>query len=377
MASLVRKGRLDFIGGARPSIADPFLPKKILEGRTGEIRECIGCNVCVSMDSYDLPVRCTQNPTISEEWRRSWHPESPPISKGRRFCLVVGAGPAGLECARVLLAGGDKVTIADASSEPGGRVSKEARLPGLSTWRRVVDYRLHFIERSLDADLFLHSPMAASDVADFGADTVVLATGARWRGDGVGATNFGNLEFDGRRVFTPDDILEGRIAEMAFRESIIYDDDHFYIASAIAEALQKAGQRDSYVTPLPQIATWTDNTLEQSRIIERLDAIGVALKPNVKLVGGSALTNCLTGEISEIGSRNLVFVGARSPVDGLKRELEIAVGSERAKLAGDCLVPGIIQAAVYSGHQTARSILEGKPKTDFRRDHARAFAVAK
>ncbi|MDE0308154.1 MAG: NAD(P)-binding protein [Albidovulum sp.] len=370
MASLVKNGRLDLIGGARPSIADPFLPKKIKEGRIEEIRECIGCNICVSMDSYGLPVRCTQNPTVSEEWRRSWHPEMPLISKRRRSHLVIGAGPAGLECARVLLAAGEKVTIADSSSEPGGRVAKEARLPGLATWRRVRDYRLHFIERSPDADLYLHSSMAASDIADFGSDTVVLATGAKWRGDGVGATNFQKRDFGERRVFTPDDILEGRIEEMAFEESIVYDDDHFYIASAIAEALQRAGQRVSYVTPLPQIATWTDNTLEQSRIIERLDETGVSLGPNLKLGGSSVLTNCLTGEISEIGSRNLVFVGARIPVDGLRQEIEAAIGADRINLAGDCLVPGIIQAAVYSGHQTARSIIEGESKFDFKRDKA-------
>ncbi|MCR9114755.1 MAG: NADH:flavin oxidoreductase, partial [Rhodobacteraceae bacterium] len=75
MASLVKKGVLDFIGAARPSIADPFLPRKIEEGRIDEIRECIGCNVCVSADSQAVPIRCTQNPTMGEEWRRGWHPE--------------------------------------------------------------------------------------------------------------------------------------------------------------------------------------------------------------------------------------------------------------------------------------------------------------
>ena len=71
----IKRGIMDMIGAARPSISDPFLPKKIEEGRIDEIRECIGCNICVSMDGYGLPVRCTQNPTISEEWRRNWHPE--------------------------------------------------------------------------------------------------------------------------------------------------------------------------------------------------------------------------------------------------------------------------------------------------------------
>ena len=60
---------------ARPSIADPFLPKKIEEGRIEDIRECIGCNICITGDMTITPIRCTQNPTMGEEYRRGWHPE--------------------------------------------------------------------------------------------------------------------------------------------------------------------------------------------------------------------------------------------------------------------------------------------------------------
>ncbi|MFM7273758.1 MAG: NADH:flavin oxidoreductase, partial [Gammaproteobacteria bacterium] len=70
MASQVRRGITDFIGAARPSIADPFLPRKIEEGRLEDIRECIGCNICYSGDSLGVPIRCTQNPTMGEEWRK-------------------------------------------------------------------------------------------------------------------------------------------------------------------------------------------------------------------------------------------------------------------------------------------------------------------
>jgi dimethylamine/trimethylamine dehydrogenase len=75
MVSQIKRGIMDFIGAARPSIADPFLPKKIEEGRIDEIRECIGCNMCVSSDYTSTNLRCTQNPTMGEEWRRGWHPE--------------------------------------------------------------------------------------------------------------------------------------------------------------------------------------------------------------------------------------------------------------------------------------------------------------
>ena len=100
MVSLIRKGALDMIGAARPSIADPFLPKKIEEGRIEDIRECIGCNICVASDNLSAPMRCTQNPTKGEEWRKGWHPERISARSGDERVLVVGAGPAGLEAAR-------------------------------------------------------------------------------------------------------------------------------------------------------------------------------------------------------------------------------------------------------------------------------------
>ena len=117
MVSLVKKGRLDLIGAARPSIAGPFLPDKIRQGRIEDIREYVGCNICVSMDSYGLTIRCTQNPTISEEWRSGWHPEAPALSRGRKSHLIVGAGPAGLECAVTLLRGGRSRRAGDARDE--------------------------------------------------------------------------------------------------------------------------------------------------------------------------------------------------------------------------------------------------------------------
>ena len=123
MVRQIRSGVLDLIGAARPSIADPFLPKKIEEGRIDEIRECIGCNVCVATYAEGVPIRCTQNPTMGEEWRRGWHPERITAPGSDDRVLVVGAGPAGLECARALGQRGYGVTLADAERKNWAGVS--------------------------------------------------------------------------------------------------------------------------------------------------------------------------------------------------------------------------------------------------------------
>ena len=88
-SSQVSRGVLDLIGAARPSIADPFLPNKIESGREDEIRECIGCNICYSGFHENVPIRCTQNPTMGEESRRGWHPENIAEKKSEDSVLVV------------------------------------------------------------------------------------------------------------------------------------------------------------------------------------------------------------------------------------------------------------------------------------------------
>ena len=122
MVSQIKRGVMDMIGAARPSIADPFLPKKIEEGRLDEIRECIGCNICVMSDQISVPIRCTQNPTMGEEWRRGWHPERIEPRKSDDGILVVGGGPSGLECAVALGQRGYRVILSESLSELGGRV---------------------------------------------------------------------------------------------------------------------------------------------------------------------------------------------------------------------------------------------------------------
>jgi dimethylamine/trimethylamine dehydrogenase len=264
------------IGAARPSIADPFLPRKIEEGRPEDIRECIGCNICVTADFLATPLRCTQNPTMGEEWRRGWHPERIAEKKSESTVLVVGAGPAGMECARALGQRGYAVTLAEATRDLGGRVTSESRLPGLSEWGRVRDYRQVQMAGMVNVEIFMDSRLTAEQVLEFGSDHVVLATGSTWRADGVGRANHRAISgADGPNVFTPDHIMAGdhivpgdRImpGQAVSGPVVVFDDDHYYMGGILAEKLRAEGHAVILATPAADISNWTHNTMEQVRI---------------------------------------------------------------------------------------------------------------
>src|SRR5579863_732590 len=208
MVSQIRRGILDLIGGARPSIADPFLPRKIKEGRLDEIRECIGCNICISSWHDSVPVRCTQNPTAGEEWRRGWHPEHVDRVAREERILVVGAGPAGLECALTLGRRGHQVTLAESERTVGGRLRFETRLPGLGAWGRVLDWRRSQIERLGNVSIYRGNFLSADDVLELRNHYVVIATGSRWARLLYSPLEVptGSLEAPG--VLTPDDLAQ-------------------------------------------------------------------------------------------------------------------------------------------------------------------------
>ena len=240
MVRQIRAGFLDMIGAARPSIADPFLPEKIREGRLEDIRECIGCNICVTNNYLMAPIRCTQNPTMGEEWRRGWHPERVDSKTTDDRILIVGAGPAGLEAARILGQRGYEVLLAEARTELGGRVTLESRLPGLSAWARVRDYRIQQLHKLPNVEVFLDSTLDVAAVHETGCSLVAVATGLTWRRDGVGRRITSPVPgHDLPNVYTPDDVMGGIIPG---GHVVIYDDDHYYMASVLAEKLVSAVQ---------------------------------------------------------------------------------------------------------------------------------------
>ncbi|UCH39461.1 MAG: FAD-dependent oxidoreductase [Gammaproteobacteria bacterium] len=358
MLSQIRRGVLDLIGAARPSIADPFLPRKIDEGRIDEIRECIGCNICVAQDMLSAPIRCTQNPTQGEEWKQNWHPERIDAAASDDAVLVVGAGPAGLECALQLANRGYSVTLAEATERLGGRVSRECELPGLSSYARVRDYRENLLRQKTNVEIYLDNRLSAQDVVDLEIAHVLVATGASWRADGVGRQHHFPIDgIEAIEVLTPDDVLAGAQAR---GRVLIYDDDHYLMGGAIAELYREQGHEVCLLTPASIVSAWTENTLEQAKIQQRLLALGVELAVSLELVsvgaGEATVANVYAGDRQQkIAFDSLVMVTSRVSRDELYQELiafEDRFKSLRA--IGDCHAPGTVAAAVYDGHSAAR-----------------------
>ncbi len=365
MVSQIKRGVLDLIGGARPSIADPYLPDKIRTGRVEDIRECIGCNICVSSDAFSIPLNCTQNPTISQEWKRGWHPEIVPSAKAKKALLVAGAGPAGLEAALVLARAGHHVTVADQSSELGGRSLRESHLFGLGAWSRMADYRLYQLRQMANVDMYTDSAIDAGAVAEMGTDHTFVATGADWITNGLGRTHFEPIDGFDLAALSVDAVMAGAIPEGPV---VVYDDDHYYMGNVVAAHLAKIGHEVTLVTPQPYIAGWMGYTLEQPRVIDQLNGLGVKMVPNAIATGHDQrlfLKDANTGNSLSPVEGSLVQVGLRAPNLGLWHALDDVA---EKSLLGDALAPGIVQAAVFSGHRIARRFLNGGEEPAIKRE---------
>ena len=355
MASVLRAGGQDMIGAARPSIADPFLPQKIEQGRAEDIRECIGCNVCYAYDTLGVPIRCTQNPTMGEEWRQGWHPDRVQPATDKARVLVVGAGPAGLEAARVLGQRGHSVLLAEAARVLGGRVTREAALPGLSEWARVRDWREGQIAKLPNVEIFRESRLSVQDVLDLDVPHVMIATGAQWAEDGVGRhSDTGFERGKDAVVLSAELVMDG--TPVSGNQIVIYDDDHYYMGSVLALELRRRGYGVALVTPAGRAGIWGENTQEIHASNAALIAAGVEVVTNRMVTfvdAGKAMLSCVfSGETTSIPCDALLPLTRRIPVCDLYDGLQ-GKGLTSLRRIGDCEAPSILAAAVHSGYRAA------------------------
>ena len=340
---------------------------KIEEGRLEDIRECIGCNICVTGDWTMTPIRCTQNPSMGEEWRRGWHPERFRPAGSDAKVLVVGGGPAGLEAAMALGKRGYEVDARRGGRELGGRVLREARLPGLAAWIRVVDYRRGQLAKLPNVEVALESEVTADEVRGYGFDHVAVATGARWRADGVGRWHTRPPASTGVETLTPDDLL-GRAPPGGRPDPPLRRRPLLPRRRARRAARDARGSSVTLVTPAPRVSEWSVNTMEQQRIHRRLVEAGVELVDLARARRrrgwrGAPRATSTPARERELPLDGLVLVTARLPNDALALELG-------ATAIGDAYAPGTIASAVWDGRRYAEE-LDGDPPGDavpFRRE---------
>lgn len=396
MVKIISSGQADIIGAARPSIADPFLPKKIEEGRLEDIRECIGCNICISRwEVGGPPLICTQNATAMEEYRRGWHPEK--FDKTKKPCsvLVVGAGPAGMECARVLGLRGYDVHLREAEDDIGGCVRDIMRLPGLAEWGRIIAYRKTQLGKLKNVEVHTGvGKMSANDVLSYGADKVIVAVGSHWAVDGLSGVTHAPLPgADAKlpQICTPEQVMAGK--EVGDRVLVI-DGDGYYMGVSVAEFLADKAKKVTLVTQLASVAKYTHFTLESPNLHRMMhekgihhyvghwvESLEVGNEVKARLYDlfrdgyrrtseprAGELPRKRGTEVKELRLDSVVLVTGRLSNHELfgelkRRKAEWAKNEiEAIYQVGDCYAPRLIADAIFDGHRLAREFESDDPQ---------------
>jgi dimethylamine/trimethylamine dehydrogenase len=364
MAQVVASGIWDLIGGARPSIADPFLPRKIEEGRFDEIRDCIGCNVCLWRAQGTDQIVCTQNATAGEEYRRRWHPERlPSIGRGIDSALVVGGGPAGMECAAVLAQRGVRhVQLVEAEPQLGGHIRWLATLPGLGEWQRVSEYRERLLARLGNVSTDCETTLTPQAILDYEADAVIVATGAEWSRTGVSHLTHAPIpgaQEHPARVVTPEQ-LASRGDDLGDRV-LVYDCEGYQLGVAIARHLALSGHEVELITPHPLVAPYLDRTFEGASLRAEVARCQITTRTETRLdsIDGETCTLRQFGMTKNSDADNVVLVTSRAPRRELHDALVTAAGAPLAVpvfAVGDCVAPRLLADAIFDAHRLAREI---------------------
>lgn len=387
----------DIIGGTRASIADPFLPKKLDEGRVDDIRECIGCNMCVGRFEVGSMLVCSQNATSMEEYRRGWHPEKFTETKDPCGVLVVGAGPSGLECARVLGERGYDVHICEAENELGGHLKNVQRYPGLSEWGRLIAYREGQLEKLKNVEIHNGTgKMTADDILEYGAEKVVLAVGARWDEKGFTGSAGGSIEGADSTLpqfATPEQVMDGKPIG---NRVLVVDGEGFIHGIGMAELLADQGKEVTIVSEAFTVAEYLKNTGEISNLHRMMNEKGIRPKSkhgveSFEVKGDEVLANLfyvyrdgykrattpnkngdalrrMSDEVETVTFDSVVLCTSRKSNNELYDEL-IKRRDEWEKneieaiyRAGDCYAPRFLPDAIFDGHRIGRELESANPQ---------------
>ncbi|MGI8695196.1 MAG: FAD-dependent oxidoreductase [Mycobacteriales bacterium] len=391
MVAIIQSGQLDIIGAARPSISDPFLPKKIEEGRLDDIRECIGCNQCISRwEIGGPPMVCTQNATAGEEYRRGWHPEK--FSKAKnadKSVLVVGAGPAGMECAMVLgKRSMEAVHLVEADKEIGGCVNWISTLGhgdgnenifrgtarGLGNWKHLVSYRSIQLDKLKNVEVHTGERLTVPQIRDYGAEIVVIASGCHYVTNGMNAATHTTIDgADGNADWqvTPHQVALG--SKPVGKRVLILENEGYFMGVSIAQKLAGEGHDVTLLTQAGDFGGYMEFTLEAPMMHRDLHRLGVKMFPYTmveKLEPGhvSAYNTWNPAHKEHFEVDTVVLCTARESDDTVYHELRAdrdaltSAGVEAVYLIGDASSPRMLPDSIFDGHRLGREIDSPNPE---------------
>jgi 2,4-dienoyl-CoA reductase-like NADH-dependent reductase (Old Yellow Enzyme family)/thioredoxin reductase len=264
--AILARDDADFIAAGRAFTADPYWPRKVLEGRSEEVCQCLACNVgCLGRLVRGLDVKCTQNPWVGTDYERGV-----PTATARKRVVVVGGGPAGLEAARVAAARGHQVTLLEKQSQVGGQIQLACVPPGKGGLREVVRSRVRDLEK-LGIDVRCGVEVKASDISSSKVDIVIEATGA------LPANLTVSTEFP-EKVFSAWSVLAGQ--ELAGKKVVVIGAG--MVGLETADFLASKGKDVVVIELLDQVGQSITPTL-RAVLLARLDAEKVRIVTGVVL----------------------------------------------------------------------------------------------
>ena len=349
--SIVAQGQADLVAMTRATICDPDMPRKARAGRRDEIRWCIGCNQrCIGNLAHHLPISCIQNPVSGREFDPFWA-ELRPAGKPKSV-MVIGAGPAGCEAARVLAERGHQVTLLDRADEIGGQIRIIELGSGRGEWRDVHRYYANRLD-ALGVDLRLGAAVSAADVLAQQPDAVVVATGSVSR-----TLPFEHLpKLDGAEACVDVRSVLRSQAQVGHR-AVVYAGDNYMQGLTVADTLLDRGHRVALVVPAAAPGAKAEAQTVQvvmSRIMSKgaasvrtmsaLTRVQPGRVDGVDMVGGAPFT-------LECDTLVSCFGGVAD--DSLYKQLRGSV-TELHRI-GDCVAPRTTDAAIFEGGRIGRLI---------------------
>jgi 2,4-dienoyl-CoA reductase-like NADH-dependent reductase (Old Yellow Enzyme family)/thioredoxin reductase len=340
--SILAEGAADLVGMVRALIADPELPDKARHGRVEEIRPCLGMSECHAVGPHRVPVTCAVNAAAAREDEMAIVP-----AERRKTVVVVGAGPAGMEAARVAALRGHDVYLADRSRTIGGTAALLALDPNRRNLRDLAAYFETALAR-LGVTFMLGNEVTAGELVEFAPDAVVVATGGRVERPDVPGV-------DGPGVLHALDVLRG--GTVAERVVVVGGLEKHLGPPTIAEFLADQGREVELVSEQLDFASGVEDAT-RFPLYERLRRKGVRVSQLHKLTcverESVSLADTATGAERRIPEATVVLASGLVPDDRLARGLEGRI--PEIHVVGDALAPRRIMHATLEGARAALAI---------------------